>query len=478
MFSGAPVLGVGLICLWSVLLAFFLERKVLNRLFFPPFTAVIVWSAMGTGIGIPVMASTSYFQEFVAPYRADNWTASLFAAQCCYLLAFPFAWLGYWVGGFRAVASIRGDSNHEVPSPSLLPQIVPVAWASLLIAVFLITAKSLLGMEDRGALGGTDGHSLPYSFLLNVIPKFSMMGFVFLPLLWRSGGRREKIVCLLLVGTYAGFALASGTRGFVLFMVFFLFLGAYLFRTENSRLFETGLISLAVVGVLLTSVLLAYRTSPNFHRTTSKELGARLKLLITPGTYDQSFAFGSEGVYRFGYSLYGLDDHIIFALTPTRIPHAGFAGFSALIWTWVPSTFLPGKPPLLDAETVIGAYENPPVEKRPGTMISLSADAWRRFGWAGIPPVVFLFWALYGLLCRWCMARWMGGTIFGWCLLVFMLMFFWNRPFGTVLGTWWTFFYDTPKQLLATAVLCFLVSKAVEWTQRGDSDSDTVGRSA
>ncbi len=455
-----PLFACGFLCLWTGLLSFFLERRVLDRLLLPPFTAVMCWGAVGTGVGIPLMYASPYFQEFYAVYQVDQWQLALLATQAAYLLAFPFAWLGYWTFGFRRVESIRDeDAANRLPEAKRW-RIALVGWLLLVTAVFLLSAKVVTGLEDRSALARALGSAGPAGavFLLNIVPKFSMMGFVFAPFLWLSSGRTGKAIVAALLLIYAGFALASGSRGLFLYMAVFVFVGAYLFRSKDSRVFELGLLALILVGGILTSLLLAYRTSEGFHQTTSRDVMTRLRLLTDAQTYSHSFALQPEGLYRFGYSLFTFDDHIVFAQTPERIPYAGLTGSSAVLWTWIPTTLLPGKLPLLDAEMITGAYENPPVEKKVGTGISLAADAYRRFGWAGIPPLAFLAYALYGLLSRWCLAGWRNGSAFGWCLLVFAMMFFWSRPFGTILSTWWSLFYDTPKHLVALLALCAVVS--------------------
>jgi hypothetical protein len=109
------------------------------------------------------------------------------------------------------------------------------------------------------------------------------------------------------------------------------------------------------------------------------------------------------------------------------------------------------------------------VDKKYGNSISIVGDAYRRFGWAGIPPLVFLAYALYGMLTRWCIASWRSGSLFGWSLLVFTMMFFWSRPFSTMLGTWWIFFYDAPKHLFILMALCAVVAAPERLLRRTDN---------
>lgn len=457
--GSSPLIACGTVCLWTGLFSFCLESKVLERILFPPFTAVMTWGALGTGVGIPIMYASPYFSEFYKVYDVGDWQGVLMAAQVAYLLAFPFAWLGYWSFGFRKVEPITAGDASQISTARSQSGLVCLAWILLLAAILLMAGKTMSGLDDRSVLAHS-GSALPAAVAipLKILPKFGMMGFVFAPFLWSRSRISGKFAVGILLLVYVAMALASGSRGLLLYMGVFVFAGCYLFRRKNSRIFEVSLIVLALVSAILTSLLLSYRLSDNFHRTTSRAVMERLRILIEPETLRTAFYWSPEGIYRFGYSLLTVDDHIVFALTPGKVPYAGLSGFSAVLWTWIPTTLAPGKKPLLDAEIVTGAYEMPPVEKKTGAGISLAADAWRRFGWGGIPPSMAIAFCLYGLLARCCFAVWRTGGMLGWGFLVFLMMYFWSRPFGTVLGTWWGFLYDTPKHLAAITGLCLTVA--------------------
>lgn len=458
----SPILFLAIPCLWTALFAFYLERDLLSRMLFPPFTAVVCWAALGTGVGIPIMYSTSFFEYYYRVYAVSNWLDVLQQIQAAYLLAFPFAWLGYWSGGFRHIKKMGVDLSVISISQALKPKLLALGWVLIGAAVFMLLVKAMTGMEDRsllsnqvGASGSTPQGAL---FLLNILPKFGMMGFVFAPYLWQSSRWIGRSALAILLSGYTVLALASGTRGLFLYMAVFVFVGAYLFRSKDSRWFELWLLILVAIGLIFSGIVLVYRTSDNFNQTSSNNITSRLFVLADPETYKGAQLFKPETIYRLGFSLYALDDPYVFAMTPERIPRVGFEGTSAVIWTWIPTTLYPNKLPLLDAESITGLYNLPPVAKKYGYAISLVGDAYRRFGWMGIPPLVFLAYTLYGLLSRWCLTGWRNGSVFGWCLLVFAMMYFWSRPFGTILSTWWSFFYDVPKHLIALLALCAVIS--------------------
>jgi hypothetical protein len=231
---------------------------------------------------------------------------------------------------------------------------------------------------------------------------------------------------------------------------------------------------LAAVGLLTVLAIYVYRQSDQYVSSKVNDIPARYRAFRDSVIRWDSSKWKPETVFDFGYSFFGLEDVQVYALTPSPVAHAGFSGFGAIPLTWIPTTLAKNKPRLLDAETIVMTYGTP-AGWATGLSISLTADAYRRFGWTGIPLVVLVAFGIYGAIIRWMLTWWQYGTLWGWALLFFTMTFFWSRPFGTILGTWWRFFYDTPKQLLATAVLCFLVSKTVEWTKKGSNRCNGAG---
>lgn len=462
----SPVVALAPLCISTAFVAFFLERRLIDRMLFPPFTAVTCWAALGVGIGIPIMDWQVPNALRMTIYGVADWHPSLRTIQFVFLASFPLTWIGYYYGGFRMVPRLTGDSLFGGMRPNLRREIDVMGWVLLLISAGMVLIRIGVGLEDKGqfnaALHEPDALQTCVRLLFAIAPKWGMLGFVFVPRLWAKK-RAGRTVVAILVGAYFCAALVTGSRGYLLYPCCFMLAGYYFFRSSSTWKTEMVLASLAAAGFVVVFAVYVYRQSDEYNRSRASDVSARYRAFGSSVIHWDSSKWRPETVFDFGYSFLGVEDALVFAKTPVPVAHAGFSGFGAIPLTWIPTTLARNKPRLLDAEAIILTYGTPPTQVV-GMSISLTADAYRRFGWAGIPLVVLAAYGIYGALVRWMLTWWRRGTLWGWVLLLFTLTFFWSRPFGTVLGTWWTFFYDTPKQLLATAVLCLLVSKYLDFT--------------
>ena len=461
----SPVLALAPLCIWTALVALYLERRVIDRLLFPPFTAVTCWAVLGTGVGIPIMDWQIQNALRMTIYGVGDWHPALLTIQLVYLGSFPFMWIGYYYGGFRKVPQMTGSALLDGMTKIMQKKIVVMGWIFFLISVLMVVISVISGLANNRQ-GGGDVHEFNavQSFLhlaLAVAPKWGVLGFIFVPLLWKQGLLWQRLVVIMLLVVYFSMALVTGSRGDLMYPCCFMVAGAYFFRSSESWKTEAVLAMLSVIGITVVFAIYVYRNSTGYLTSSASDIPARYRAFRDSVLRPDPSKWRPETVFDFGYSFYGLEDAKVYALTPYPVPHTGFLGFSAIPVTWIPTTIVKKKPRLLDSDFVVGSYNNPPNQVI-GTTISLTADTYRRFGWAGIPVIVLIAFGLYGALVRWMLTWWRHGTLWGWALLFFTMTFFWSRPFGTVLGTWWAFFYDTPKQLLATAVVCLLISKAVD----------------
>lgn len=462
----SPVFALAPFCLWTALFAFFLERRVLDRILFPPFTAVTCWAALGTGVGIPIMDWQIQNALRMTVFGVSDWHPAMLVIQLVYLVSFPVAWIGYYYGGFRNVPQLTEATLFDGVPALMRDKITAFGWVLFLFGVITLIIKVASGLENKSqGLVHKEGFNalqvfLHYSFA--IAPKWGMLGFFFVPHLWRESRKSSRTCILLLLGLYFGTALVTGSRGWLLYPCCLMVMGGYFFRLSGTWKTEMTLFALAGIGFVTVFAIYVYRQSDQYVSSTARDIPTRYRAFRDSVIRWDSSKWRPETVFDFGYSFFGQEDALVYARTPSPVPYAGFSGFEAIPLTWVPTTLVKSKPRLLDAESILAGYDMP-LGWTTGLSISLAADAYRRFGWVGIPVVILLAFAIYGAMMRWMLTWWRHGTLWGWALLFFTMTFFWNRPFGTVLGTWWTFFYDTPKQLLATAVLCLFVSRAVEW---------------
>lgn len=458
------VLALAPLCLWTALIAFYLERRLLDRLLFPPFTAVACWNALGTGIGIPIMAWQIQNSSRMGAFGVVDWAPSFLTIQCVFLASFPIAWIGYYLGGFRKVCPLNLFSIEDGINKKTGKQLIIAGWVFFLLAVFLLTLTVIFNVDSRAPSNAKEQISRIFIFIKlfsAISPKWSVLGFIFVPLLWGRGNVFCKVVIFSLLIIYLVIALTTGSRGGLLYPASFVIAGHYFFRTFNSKKIESMLFAIIPLAIFLIFAIYVSRNSQEFRSVQNLSITDKCNVLRKNLLKFDESQVKPWALFDLGYAFFGFEDAKVFAMTPLPVTHAGFDGFEAIPLTWIPTTLYKNKPRLLDAESIVETYNLQPMNVT-GLGISLQADAYRRFGWFGVPFVVIVAYALYGALVRWLFSFWNKRTLWAVFLVCFSMTFFWSRPFGTVLGTWWAFFYDMPKQLLVNAILCFLIIKLAE----------------
>ena len=474
----SPLLALSPLCIWTAVMSFYLERRVIDRLLFPPFTAVTCWAALGTAIGIPIMNSQIQYSERMMGFGVQDWDLPMLTIQIVYLLSFPFAWIGYYYGGFRKVEHINYSSLFDGMTTLMTKKLLVIGWVFFLISVFTLVIRVRAGLEnkDQGVVNihAYGAFQMTLHLILSIAPKWSVLGFIFTPYLWDVKGVVGKLIILLLLGLYFIVALTTGSRGYILYPCCLMLTGYYFFRRRDFWKTEALIVILAILALFTVFVIYAYRNTNEYRSAKGSDIIKRYHAFNNIEKNYKKSKLRPEAAFDLGYSFYGFEDVKVFALSPEPVSHTGFSGFKAIPLTWIPTTIVKNKPKLLDAEFVVESYNKEPRNTN-GLGISLTGDAYRRFGWIGIPVVVLIAFAIYGFIAHYILSWWRHGTLWGIILLCFSMTFFWCRPFGTVLGTWWAFFYDIPKQLLATGMLCFFVSKIVDWYSKAYSTVDKNG---
>lgn len=455
-----------------------MERKALDFFLMPPLTSAHVLPALGTGLGLPLLQLAGATEESVFSFPL---------VQLAYLLAFPFALFGYWIGGFR---KFQGFPEPPIRLTGRCPALLPGAWLWWAGGTVFFILRIFLGWDGRGAgqpsLKPWPSFPVELGHLLGLFPSLVFPGFFFVPFLWKQSRRPGRALLLLLASLFLGFAGSTGARGDLFYPVLFLFLGAFFFRNRDHTFWEKMFVILLLgaflfgfLGLVLRAVYLqsdAASTSP-FARWS-----AATAFLRQPDP-----AILRNELIPFCRSLHPWFDERIFHQTPNRrprldldpvyqppdVPHQGWKGWEAVLWTYVPHLLLPHKPTLLDAEMIYREYATADEKvwsehrREPlgrGSILTPQADAYRRFGWWGIPPAVFLVFLVYGALSRWMLSLGDGTKLWKWGLLAFSLSFFMARPMVTLLQTWWIYFYHIPKQLFVLWFFSLGVDQAVART--------------
>lgn len=441
-----PIFGLAALCLSAPLMGMALERKVLGRILIPPFTAYCFWAGLGTGFGVPIV----YFCD------GERWLQPFVTVQAAFLFTLPLAAASYFLGGWRKVEEIKliGEVSFcpgSAPGPCLW-----LAWGWFLYSAFIQLVQVGVGLEDRSLanpIWSPSWNPYGWTFFLRIFPQAEFLGYTFAPFLWRAGTWKSRICLGLLLGVVLAMNFSTGARGLVIYPLMFLFLGAYLFRASSSPAYEKFLLGLLALGVVGTWILYQSRVGGSSGKPLLVE---RVKNLtdIRPGSWKET-----RRVRAFGYSFLGVEDARVYARVPQEVPYVGWAGFRAILFTWVPSYFARHKPILLDGARAAGSVCDPPVRELRGHGLSLSADSFRRFGPVGWFVVIPLYFLAYGCLARFLLRARPGQPALSLGFLVFCMGFFHSHPFCTVLTTWHSFAYNLPKHIVVLAAVCWIFNR-------------------
>ena len=423
--------------------SYYLERNLLDRILIPPFSCVVAWAAIAAGIGVALII---YGQGgMYDPY--------LMRVQLLTLMVVPFSWLFYRLGFGQiprmTFPDVRGRFNDDV--------VRPLAWAGWVFLLYQLTSTIALaktGALDRGDYGNVaiDADLFGIWTYFNLFPRFQSFSFFLVPVIWQRSNLFGRLLMLASLGVYFLIALLSGARGIVFFPMIFMGVGFYFFRVLRLMKLDMMAILLAILFLPLIVFIDAYRNTDAYRATRTTDIIGRLQAFD-----DALIKFGETGnkhdevegqkYITLGSALLGRLDHLVYELTPSGIPHVGFEGFEAIPYTFVPTFIKRDKPILLDSNPLLWRYTGR--VDRTGKAISLEADAYRRFGWIGVPFCVALFFWVYGLFCGSCYKVYLNkNALWGILLILYTLSYFQSRPFGTVLESWWSFSYNLVKHLL------------------------------
>lgn len=462
-------------CFWTLLASLWLEKSLLESLLFPPFTSTVFLPSLGTALGLPLLG--------LLYEKPESWEAFP-SLQIAHLVFFPFAWAGYWVGGFRKMVPPRPLVMKQTLA---CPSLVPAAWMCLTLAVAAYVIRVLIGWEGRGAelpsLKPWKNFPVEPGKLLNLFPSLVDATFFFVAVLWKRSAWTGRASLLVLLGVYFLTSMTTGARGDLIYPALIIFAGIYFFREKDGCRYEWLSLGLFAVALLVAYAGLNLRSYYHDQNVKSQNIAERLRsatdLLRQPAIREQRVTLTS-----WASSLYPYFDARIFKFTPEKIPYAGWAGWQAILWTPVPHLIWPNKPPLLDMEKIYYDYctpaqlqyhaeRNEPVGL--GSVISSQADAYRRFGWWGIPPTLFVIYLLYGALVHWMLSLGTGTSLWRWWLVALTPTFFKAKPMISLLGTWWCYIYFWPKQLIFLGLFCWIFPKLLgnwkkmqsAWGRRG-----------
>ena len=453
------------VILWLALFAFYLERRLLDYVIMPPFVIVTAWTALGLGLGVSLLVYAS----------GGLFNRELAMMQGLHIALYPLMFAAYRFG-FGKPPRMVFPSNSPDFEKNVIRPLVALGWILFGWRVIQLTVFAATGAEDRGynsvsaRFDMLDPQGAQYGVwtFFAVFPRLNFLGFVLFPLIWSRAGGLLRSVLLALLGFYLLLAFAGGSRGTFLYPLLFIGIGTFFFcRLRTIRLELVGIGLLAAMIPVIT-FMDHFRGTQTYQITRTLDLTSRLGAVTEAQEHYQESASGNtdwSNLQILGDALIGIKDFFIYRMTPSQVPYAGFEGFEAIPYTWLPSYLFRGKPKLEDGMSIMYQYLGE--DLLTNITISTTADCYRRFGWLGVPVGVALTWFIYGWLCGKAYRTFLNrNALFGAMLILYAFSFFCGGTFSTLLATWWTVAYELPKHLLAFGFLYWLVTTLVPVSSR------------
>jgi hypothetical protein len=237
-----------------------------------------------------------------------------------------------------------------------------------------------------------------FSFL----PRLTGTCFFLLPAAWRAGNPMTRIIVIALGALALVLGLASGSRTLLLLPLVNLVAGVYFFLPLKSRTIGYVILAAPFVFAPITYAMSVYRNTDEYRSTESYRVADRVSIFLD--TLTSRSDAGSDKLdqariqaYNFGKHLVGVSDALVYQMTPSDRPYAGWENIDRTLWVWVPKFFVRSKPYMQDGNDIVVEYTGIRFARSAGT-ISLPADLYRRFGWWGVAigaPLSVLIVALY-----------------------------------------------------------------------------------
>jgi hypothetical protein len=453
----SPHIGIAFTAFAYFLLCFRMEARHLDQFIVPPMVLIGFQHMMSCGLGLPMV-----WYGMMHRYGGDGaFNEPIFLTQLCHAIGFPILMLGYHL--FRKGATpfrlAPLDPQHPAKSYRL---VALIGWFFLLHYMVLLVVGYVTGGTDRARENEFIKSGVTTWSLFNTLPRFPIMYFVLLPLMYRLTRTWGRIV-LIACNSFLFFTfITAGSRGALLTPICLMLVGWWSFCRVSRRviIFMAIMVMLTLPYVPLIAL---YRSTDAFQNSRQGDWLARIaafgEVRSAMGKWDL------EGLIQLtGDSFLGVNDRLIFARTPSEIPYAGWQDIERLKLFWLPSQFAPDKKPLLDGNEIVSTYMDN--QETSGSGISFSADMYRRFGWSGILAGNLCLGLFLGRFSRWVFrlqAR--HKELWAVLLLVYFTSYFTSTPFHSLLSTAWIWMWEFPKHLVVLYVLV-LIAGDIDRTPR------------
>jgi len=361
---------------------------------------------------------------------------------------------------------------------------------------FGLVALSVIGLLGMTAMGlflrdpQQQQQALHASWLAKLLigtgllSRLAPVALVLVPFSWTGWSRLQRLAVLLLLSSWTAFILGSSSRGQLLALPLYLFLGSVIW----CRLSVQRAALLLVLGGLLflpvAEVIRVHRegdsTNPALRRTFEPfQIGRQLmgtshEFYLFLQSPDCSVDLGRQleqdpqARHLLGLPASELADvssqrwnvvRLYEACSKRVLNQRSFSRFDSLPLGLIPNTIVPVAPSLFDGQELVETLSDQ-LGLRPGEIsqgtLSLFADAWWRWRWPGVALVSAVFGAFLALiqsLLLWLLARQPMAGLLG-QLLVLSLVVTWIN--NTTLTMLWFLLWDLPKAWFELMLLSVL----------------------
>jgi hypothetical protein len=445
------------ILLFYIFFCYYLESKHLNYLLITPLTVIAIaeFIRIGVGVSMYVLGDESSFNPELA------------AMQVAELIGLPFLALGYCLLTSKIPAfSLSSFKEDELVSNQLRIEklLVIIGWFFLLGALLSIVIGVATGSLDRAASDpfaaiASEKVDINPSTIVTILGGFALFttfGFTILPLIFRNSYGITRILLVFCIFSYFILALATGSRGLIIFPLLYLGNGLWLWGGSAKKL-KIGFLIAIMMALFLIPAMDSYRNSRLFRSTSLGNVWERMQAY---GEVETKDSLGLEGLKVTGAALIGtLNDTLIYEKTPNSIPHAGWENISNVFFFWLPRTIAPWKPQLLDGNDIVIHYLDGYFSGGFAT-ISFNADMYRRFGWIGVAIGNFCFGLFYGMVIKYFFKIYHSTSpALGLLFMIYTFNFIQRLPQSTLLSTFWMWLWEVPKHLLIIYVIYLIAER-------------------
>ena len=178
-------------------------------------------------------------------------------------------------------------------------------------------------------------------------------------------------------------------------------------------------------------------------------------ILMAKSTRTFSPTFDNQAIRNLGFALYTHSDPYLFTAKSRAATPAGTQGLENLKYLWVPRIFKVERPEINDGHLIANEIRDEVgINMKDGRYysfnnVSLGADLYRRFRWAGVFTGSILFSIMYAIFSRiWYINANISGKMLGVLIAVFPSTFIQGPPIRSVSETAWNWFYELPNTCL------------------------------